>query len=124
MWYIAMNRNFLREELIKMQTNYTKERLHDIKLKQLEWIKSDNAMSAVYKEKAVLLEQGKVCYAHIVQANTILFGMFPHLDCPAHIVYSVKHCVSDDPGILRDIATNLYSYKNKPLESVPIKGFY
>ena len=109
----------LKEELIKMQCCYDQKRLQDIRLKCPEWLTFRDPMSSIFKDKATLLQYGNVCFAHIVQANTILFKRFPHVDCPAHIVYSDDACIAENPGILQDIAHQLYQYKHTPLEKVP-----
>lgn len=110
-----------KNELAAMQTKYMKNRLQDISLGRPAWLTSDDPMSEIYNEKCVLLQEGKVVYACIVQANEILFQFFPHMDCPAHIVYSTDPYIEERPDILRDVANNLYRYKEKPLYSVPQK---
>lgn len=109
----------LKEELAKMQIRYDRNRLRDIRLDPPVWLVPNDPMSGVFAEKAILLKTGQVGYAHIVQANTYLFKTFPQIDCPAHIVYSTDPRVADDPSILREIAYQLFRYKQTPLENVP-----
>jgi hypothetical protein len=108
-----------KEELAKMQSCYDQKRLQDICLKKPQWLALDDPMASVFQDKSVLLKHGNVCFAYIVQANTILFKHFPHVDCPAHIVYSTDACIADDPGILQEISHQLYRYKHTPLKNVP-----
>lgn len=109
-------------ELQKMRASYAKNRLTNIHLSRPGWLyNSEDPMSKIYKEKKTLLQKGDVCYAYVVQANTILFELFPPLDCPASIVYSTDPAVANHPEILEEIATNIFSYKNCDLETVPEK---
>lgn len=109
----------LEEELRKMQSFYDKNRLQDIRLKRPAWLTFSDPMSSVFKDKVALLKYGSVYFAHIVQANTILFKQLPHVDCPAHIVYSTDACIAENPDILQEIAHQLYRYKHTSLEAVP-----
>lgn len=108
-----------QKEINQMRSGYTNNRLKNIGLRRPDWLDTENAMSAFYSEKEMLLQHGDVYYACIVQANEILLGMFPHLDCPASIVYSTDPCVVGKPGILREIASRIYSYKGRDLHFVP-----
>ena len=110
-----------KEELMRMNKRYTSHRLKDIKLERPNWLRSGDAIAAVYQEKKVLLQQGNVCYGHIVQANEILFRKSPNIDCPANIIYSTDPHIADNPGLLWEVATNLYRYKNQPLDTVPLQ---
>lgn len=110
----------LKDELVHMQNAYRHHPLRNIGLKLPPWlVGKNNILTLLYKEKKHLLPKAGVCYGHIVQANEILFGWFPHRDCPAAILYSTDPCVEDNPYILRELADELFSYKNKPLEEVP-----
>lgn len=105
--------------LSEMQAVWTRNRPKNIHLNRPDWMRSADAISAVYHEKSELLRRGTVCYGQIVQANTILFKLFPHVDCPAHIIYSDDPCVAADPQILRQVALLLFRYKDQPLDRVP-----
>ena len=76
-------------------------------------------MSEIYENKSLLLQKGEVIYAHIVQANTILFKRFPPFDCPAQIVYSLDPYFMEQPDVLQDIAWKIYSYKEQDIDLVP-----
>ena len=107
-----------RETLAQMQAAYAAHPPHDIRLSRPAWLTDADGLSAIYREKSALL-RGEICYAHIVQANSILFKFFPHKDCPAQIIYSTDPIIAADPRILADIARDFYRYKNKPLNRVP-----
>lgn len=111
--------NFYREELFQMRENYNNNPLRDIKLRCPSWLDSQDPMYEIYSKKAMLLQQGEIVYAHIVQANTIMFRTFPMVDCPGQIVYSSEPYFSEHPEILRDIAWKIYSYKGQELNTVP-----
>ena len=109
----------LYNELKIMQDNYNQRRLRNIILKRPEWLRSSDPMSYIFKEKKDLLKNGTVCYAHIVQANTILFDWLPHTDHPAHIVYSTDPYIEENSDILEEAAHAIYQYKDVPLDVVP-----
>ena len=109
----------LKDELKAMQVNYAQKPMQDIRLARPDWMRNKDPMAKIYTDKKILLKTGKVVFAHIVQANTILFGLFPHVDCPAHIVYSADPLVTENPQMLSELAYKIYFYKNKPLEDVP-----
>lgn len=108
-----------KEELAQMQTRYDRFRLPFLSLSRPKWLRDGNSMAAIYEEKEKLLRQGKLCYAQIVQANTLLFQPTPDVDCPANIIYSADPRVAENPDILQELATLLFSYKNKNPDSVP-----
>lgn len=114
-----MEPNFYKEELHKMRKSYESDPLEDISLKRPFWMESTDPLSAVYTEKSKLLQKGKITFARIVQANTLLYRTFPPSNCPAHIVYSTDEHISENPKILQDIALRLYSFKDKNAEEIP-----
>lgn len=111
--------DFYLEELFQMREKYNNNPLDDMKLSCPQWIDSKNPMSEIYSKKRKLLQQGEIVYAHLVQANDLLFKRFPPIDCPAQIVYSTDPYFSENPEILYDIAWKIYSYKGQPIETVP-----
>lgn len=108
-----------RDEINRMNQCYDDNRLHNIHLRKPSWLKGENALSAVYQEKKKLLQEGRVVYAYVIQANTMLFHAFPPVDCPASIVYSTDGFVQENPGLLKAIAEKIYSYKGVDPEKVP-----
>lgn len=109
----------LYDELKEMQNRYEKKRLRIIYLKRPDWMRASDPMTLFFSEKKTLLKSGSVCYAYIVQANTILFDWFPHTDHPAHIVYSTDPYIEEHPDILEEAAHAIYKYKDVPLDLVP-----
>ena len=109
----------LYEELLKMREKYRNNPMDDIKLGRPEWLRSDDPMSEIYEKKHALLRGGKIVFAHIIQANTILFGTRPRLDCPADIVFSAEPCFSQHTEILRELAHAIFKYKGRNLDEVP-----
>lgn len=105
--------------LNQMQAGYIQKPQKALRLPRPIWLRSDDPMAAIYHEKETLLQHGNVFFAHIVQANSILFHLFPHQDAPAHIVYSTDPAILDHSGVLREVARNLFCWKNKPPETIP-----
>lgn len=109
----------LYKELCKMKENYKQSPLDDIKLSRPIWLDENDPMSEIYDRKADLLQNGEIVYAHIVQANTLLFKRFPPIDCPAQIVYSTVSYFMEHTESLQEIAWRLYAYKGQNLNEVP-----
>lgn len=109
----------LKEELYAMQESYGKKTLGYIDICAPEWLNPRDPIGRVFKDKYVLLREGRVVLAHIVQANELLFNFFPHGDYPAQIVYSTDPLVAEHPYILSNMAKKIYSYKNNPEETIP-----
>jgi len=107
------------KELLQMRENYRNNPLDDIKLNRPSWLDSSDPMSEIYLKKSILLQQGKIVYAHIVQANTILFKRFPPFVCPAQIVYSEEPYFMKQSEVLQDIAWRIYKYKGQVMDTVP-----
>ncbi len=107
------------KELLQMRENYKENPLEDIKLGRPLWLDSSDPMSEIYSQKTMILQQGEIVYANIVQANTILFKNFPPLDCPAQIVYSTEPYFMEHAETLQEIACGIYQYKGQELDSVP-----
>jgi len=106
----------LLKELARMNRSYDADRKNNLFLMQPSWLYAQNAMSAVFREKKKLLREGTVCYAHIVQANTILFHALPPADCPASILYSTDPV---EPELLEALSWKIFSYKNQKPEQIP-----
>ena len=115
-----MEYQFFRDELAQMKDNYKKNPLQDLKLCRPEWLESDDPMSEIYSKKTMLLQQGEITYACIVQANTFLFQRFPPVACcPAQILYSRNSYIGENPQIIHDIANKLYWYKGVEDSGMP-----
>ena len=109
----------LYQELLQMRENYKNNPLEDIKLGRPSWLDSSDPMSEIYSKKTMLLKQGEIVYANIVQANTILFKKFPPFDCPAQIVYSTEPYFMEHAETLQEITWGIYQYKGQELDLVP-----
>ncbi|MBQ8001525.1 MAG: hypothetical protein IJ298_10090 [Ruminococcus sp.] len=95
----------------RMRDNFYNSRPDNIHLHRPWWMFVDDELSKIYKDKKVLLQQGKVYYACLMQANTKLFQKFPPFDYPAQIVYSTSFEVDENPLLLKDTIEEIYSYK-------------
>ena len=109
----------LKEELYAMQERYGKKPLSYIDICVPEWLNPRDPIGRIFKDKYVLLKEGKIALAHIVQANEALFHFMPWKDLPAQIVYSTDPLVVEQPEILSNMAKKLFSYKDQPEEIVP-----
>lgn len=109
----------LKEELNAMQERCNKMPLHNVAIFAPKWLNRRDPLWRVFKDKDVLLKEGKVALAHIVQANEMLFDFFPREDYPAQIVFSTDPLVAEHPDILSNMAKKIYSYKNQPEETIP-----
>ena len=111
--------DFYRTELLRMREKYQRHPLADLELTPPAWMEPEDPMSELYSQKTALLQQGKIVYAAIVQANMVLFRRIPPFDCPAQIVYSAESYFSEHPEDLYEIAMRIYRYKGLPPETVP-----
>lgn len=71
-------------------------------------------LNQVHKNRSRLYEHGEVVYGCIVQANSSLFtNNILSSNLPASIVFSMDSYFDEHPYELRDVASELYKYKNK-----------
>lgn len=108
----------LYEELLQMREKYKNKPLKDVKLSRPPWLSLNDPMSELFSQKSILLKQGEIVYASIIQANSILFKSFPPLDCPAHIVYSTDPYFIKQPDALTDISWEIIQYKGQAIDTV------
>lgn len=114
-----MDSSFYKDELYQMESNYKNNPLKNLNLTRPDWLDFHDPMSRMYEEKATILQQGKITYACIVQANNVLFRRFPSWDCPARIVYSTDLYSEVNPQQLYSIASKIFSYKDQPEDNIP-----
>ncbi len=70
-------------------------------------------LSQVHKNRKQLYREGKVFYGCLVQANSNLFSnKIISTNLPANIIYSTDPYYDTHPEELRDVASELYKYKN------------
>lgn len=102
-----------QRELEEMRNRYRQHPMKNIRLPRPVWLTELDEVAAIYREKTELLRNGEIYYAHIVQANELLFRRFPQVNCPGQIVYSTDELVAENPMRLQKVAEMLYSYKGK-----------
>ncbi|MEP6502593.1 MAG: hypothetical protein ABJD97_04655 [Betaproteobacteria bacterium] len=83
------------------------------------WMKPADALREAVDRQALLLAEGTVVWAALVQANKLLFKAGPD-DCPAQVVYSRDTAFDAQPQELRAIAQRIFKLKGSdpkdPLE--------
>jgi len=80
-----------------------------------EWVVSQkDKLEIIFKEQSQLYKDGKIVWAHLLQANSALFTkpLFGAFDAPAAIVYSTDEYFNDKPQELGAPARKLFSYKD------------
>lgn len=77
---------------------------------QPTWMSPRDGLYPVYEAQELLITQGSVVWAAMVQANQLLFEPGPD-DCPAQLVYSTHHHFDARPGELESIAGRLADLK-------------
>lgn len=86
---LAVERVETEANLAHFRANATEEIFEEVRLEPPAWIpETDSPLGCLYKDQRMLLEQGQLAWAHIVQANSLLFQSGKD-DCPAAIVYSL-----------------------------------
>ena len=73
------------------------------------WAWSDS-INVIYKNQRALLNHGQVVWAHIVQANVLLFEPGAD-DCPALAIYGTSTSLDGDIELLEITARDLFSLK-------------
>lgn len=111
--------NYFREELLQMRKNYNVAPMKDIDLSCPQWLTLRDPMYELLLKKQILLQQGEIVYASIVQANSILFHYLPPSDCPAHIIYSRDPYFIEHPDALSSEAYKVFCYKGRSPSAVP-----
>lgn len=106
-------------ELVQMRENYKSNPLNDIKLRCPIWLDAEDPMFELYEKKTALLQQGEIVYAHLLQANTMLFKRFPPMNYPAQVIYSANPYFWKRPVVLQDIAWKIFDYKGQATDAVP-----
>ncbi|MDD7184340.1 MAG: hypothetical protein SPE43_01235 [Ruminococcus sp.] len=110
-----------KKELDEMRRRYSENPLKPMKLPRPSWLNEKDDLRFIYTEQETLFTKGRICYASLIQANSILFKFLPQWDCPATIIYSTSPEVEENPDILSEIAHTIFYYKNKPSEEIPVQ---
>ncbi len=81
------------------------------------WCDSDDDLFATFQNQRLLMSNGIVVWAHIVQANRLLFEA-GNDNCPASVVFSPNVSLKIDPNDLGKVAKALFKLKGtSPIES-------
>lgn len=106
------------KEIMRIRENYGKKKFEGTLPCPL-WMEDDKLHENLYAEKQRIFSEGHICYGWLVQANENLFKVFPYRNYPATLVYSHDEIVNQNPLVLSNIAEEIFSYKETPLEEVP-----
>lgn len=100
-----------RTELEIMRRNFRERGKRPIKPIRPLWVRSD-ILNSVYTEMKILWEHGEVYWGTLVQANNIMFGYFPYSDCPGNVLFTTNEYINNNPEVIRQIGSEIFSYKN------------
>lgn len=75
------------------------------------WLEPEDGLITLYQGLSSVMTQGFVTWAHIVQANTLLFDDGP-VDSPGEVVYCTDRDNTVSPDVLRELAGSLAQLKN------------
>lgn len=102
-----------KSNIEQMRKNFDKALFKNEKLPRPKWLadRPADTLNLVYSESKQLFKHGKIYYAHLVQANEIMFQPNPTNDCPGNIVLGESPCFDENPIALRRMARELGSYK-------------
>ena len=84
-------------------------------IKPPDWLSESESLIHTYRDHDLLLSQGEIVWAHIVQANSLLFKPGKE-DSPAEIVFSLDRVFDEDIEALRLIAERIYDLKGNTYE--------
>lgn len=85
------------------------------------WVHYDK-MKIIYRYQRRLLKRGHIVWAHIVQANSLLFKPGSE-DCPANVVYGTSAELDNRLDLLADIAHGLFSLKKTHPDDRELRRF-
>ena len=74
------------------------------------WCNGQEPLKYFFAGQKKLLEEGRVVWGHLIQANGLLFKPGPH-NCPGEVVYCVDTRQHLGPEDLAPIASSLYALK-------------
>lgn len=108
-----------KKNLNRMRENYSRRPLRFKTFPKPKWMKKSDGLYQLYRDRRVLFKYGRVYYAHIVQANTLLFKRSSRANCPAEIMFTTSPIAEESPLMLKTLANEVYSYKGMPPEDIP-----
>ncbi|MBR5722384.1 MAG: hypothetical protein IKX57_02060 [Oscillospiraceae bacterium] len=111
----------VQEHLAVMRANYRDVPLRSKTLPQPLWLRlhKNDGLHIIYRDKDLLLSEGRIVYAYLVQANAMLFEEKNTLDLPLNLLYSMHPIAEAYPQFLMAIGRELFAYKNIPEEDTP-----
>jgi len=87
-----------------------------------DWLEPFDQLSEVFERQPLLLTEGHIVWAALVQANKLLFK--PGSDnCPAQLVYSLDEYFDSHPSELQQVARAYMSFKGVELEDPELRAF-
>lgn len=94
------------------------------KLTPPAWMKQvkDTRFQSQYRDQEMLLSRGEVVFAHLIQANSLLFQPGDS-DAPAAIVFSSDHYYDDHVDELLIIGHAMFDLKGKTQDDPELKRF-
>lgn len=121
----------MKDAMIKTKENYYREReklrfkfSNYTRLSKPKWmlIYKDHRFESTYKDQRILIKEGRIALATIVQANTLLFKPGKY-SCPAAMVYSEDTFFEEYPDKLKSIASQLFQIKGADCNDKEIQIF-
>ena len=111
----------VQEHLNVMRANYRDVPIRSLTLPKPLWIRlhKNDGLHIIYRDKDLLLSEGRIVYAYIVQANAMLFEEKNTLDLPLNLLYSMHPAAEAHPDFLMAIGRELFAYKNMPADETP-----
>lgn len=111
----------VQEHLDVMRANYRDVPITSKTLPMPLWLRlhKDDGLHVIYRDKDLLLREGKIVFASLVQANKMLFEKNNSLDLPLNLLYSMHPFTESHPEYLVALSRQLFAYKNAPAEEIP-----
>ncbi len=84
-----------------------------------KWMPADDALHATYPAYRRLLETGDIVWAHVIQANSALYGVGAQ-DAPATVAFGADRAVDLGPARLGDAASRAFRLKGTKPKDVAL----
>ena len=82
----------------------------------------ENVLAKQVNESQLLIQEGKIFWSALVQANNELFEPGGS-NLPGVVVYSTSPQMDDQPEVLAECAKELFSFKGKEVDDPELKAF-
>lgn len=89
---------------------------------QPKWMRDEDGLACVYRDRKTLLVQGDIVPAHIIQANVGIYSP-GNDDLPAVVVFSFDPFYEQHINDLGTIADELYDYKGEQVADLELSQF-